>query len=143
MTSYPTTILPQEKGNSLFPEPPSHYELCKNLGDYIVYEMGQDPRGRYSVAIIDVLQVAPHFHKREEEHFMVLSGQARVTLDGETRLLSPGDQVRIVPSVVHSFTTADPKRAVRFLVTNFPAFDPTDFYPVEKEVVISLSEETV
>ena len=140
MTSHPSLNLPLKKGNSLFPAPPSHYELCKNMGGYIVYDLGQDPAGLYSVAIIDVLQVAAHFHKREEEHFMVLSGQAKVTLEGVTRLLLPGDQVRIVPPMVHSFTTADPERAVRFLVTNFPAFDPTDFYPVEKEIPVPLTK---
>jgi N-acetylneuraminate synthase len=45
----------------------------------------------------------PHFHKRKEETFQVLSGVLRTNVDGYPRTLHPGETMLIQPGVWHSF----------------------------------------
>ncbi len=54
-----------------------------------------------------------HFHPDQDEHFEVLDGQLRVLLDGEERLLGPGDTLDVPRGTVHAMTaTHDGARAI-------------------------------
>ncbi|MPZ81924.1 MAG: cupin domain-containing protein [Actinophytocola sp.] len=54
-----------------------------------------------------------HFHPAQDEHFEVVDGQLRVLLDGEERLLGPGDVLDIPRGTVHAMTaTHDGARAI-------------------------------
>jgi quercetin dioxygenase-like cupin family protein len=45
----------------------------------------------------------PHYHPKQDEHFEVLSGKVRCTLDGEKRTLEAGETVDIPAGTVHEF----------------------------------------
>jgi quercetin dioxygenase-like cupin family protein len=47
-------------------------------------------------------QVPPHLHQKHAETFYVISGKVEWTVNGETRILGPGDAVHIPPGAVHS-----------------------------------------
>ena len=45
-----------------------------------------------------------HHHKIKDEMFYVLSGKVLIEVDGENRVLNPGDRQLIEPNVKHRFT---------------------------------------
>lgn len=62
----------------------------------------------YCKKLIIVLPGQNHpeqYHKKKEETFVVLHGEVKLTLDGSTKILKPGDIVTIEPQVKHIFTT--------------------------------------
>ena len=108
-------------------------------GDVVAFEDGAD-RGRiivssqatdgaYSVmewvvapgvsADAELAGFGPHRHGSIEETFLVRSGQLEFLLDEEVTVLSPGDFVRVPPSVRHGYrnTAAEP---VDLIVTFVP-----------------------
>lgn len=48
-----------------------------------------------------------HSHKQNEEIYVVLSGKGKVTIDGETIIISAGDWLRIAPTAKRQFSAAD------------------------------------
>ena len=49
-------------------------------------------------------QVHPeHFHKRKEETFQVLFGELHSNIDGQVRVMRPGDTALVMPGVWHNF----------------------------------------
>ncbi len=110
--------------------PPSAYQKRLEYPTHVVYEMCADPDHKWSLAIIDVKDVVPHFHKNETEHFIVLSGQLHIQLQNVTHTLGAGQSVHIAPGQIHHLRSAN-TQTVRLLCVNFPAFDPCDFYPAE------------
>ncbi len=46
---------------------------------------------------------APHFHKTYDEHFEVIEGSLEVLVDGETRILRPGEKTVAAKNVLHRF----------------------------------------
>lgn len=47
-----------------------------------------------------------HYHPVAEESYYILSGMARVEIDGEIATLSPGDSVVLLPHQVHQISNA-------------------------------------
>jgi mannose-6-phosphate isomerase-like protein (cupin superfamily) len=48
----------------------------------------------------------PHFHPKQDEHFEVHEGELTVKLDGEQRVLRPGEALDIPRGVVHAMWNA-------------------------------------
>ncbi len=48
-----------------------------------------------------------HFHKNNEEIYIVISGKGRAVIDGETVELEKGDFVKIAPAGKRQFIAAD------------------------------------
>jgi mannose-6-phosphate isomerase-like protein (cupin superfamily) len=73
---------------------------CRVYADavYDVWELVIVPGGRTST----------HCHPRKETALLVLSGQAKVRLLGQTRILDPGDYVHFHPGVFHSTENIGP-----------------------------------
>ena len=46
-----------------------------------------------------------HFHKLKEETFQVLWGEMHLDIDGEERLMKPGDSAVVLPGAWHRFRT--------------------------------------
>jgi mannose-6-phosphate isomerase-like protein (cupin superfamily) len=115
------------------PEISERYYLAKiQEQGYEVYLLASDPAGdKWSIAILDVLDAQPHFHKIGNEHFIVLNGELDITLDGVRHRLIAGQSVHIPPGIVHHLKSSN-QTPVRLLCINFPAFDPKDFYPSQK-----------
>ena len=62
-----------------------------------------------------------HYHTEAEEVYYVLEGQGAVRVDGETRLIGPGDVVVIVPGQRHKVWQEGEEDLV-LLVTCVPAY---------------------
>ncbi len=67
----------------------------------------------------------PHFHPEAEETFYILSGAARIRIDGNEFRLRPGDAVLIRPLEQHQVFTEGPED-LEFLVICVPAWEPTN-----------------
>lgn len=48
-------------------------------------------------------QAFGHHHEQAEEVYLVLAGDGRVRLDGETVAIAPLDAIRVAPSVARGF----------------------------------------
>ncbi len=100
-------------------------------GEYAVYETitGDETDGLWSLAIIEINDSPNHVHKIESEQFIVVNGVLSVELNNRKKILEVGESIRIPKGSVHHLMSAN-SDPVRVLCFNFPAFDPTDMYPV-------------
>jgi uncharacterized cupin superfamily protein len=58
-----------------------------------------------------------HFHERQQELYLVLSGEIELELDGDKHTLGPGGLARVDPSTVRSLrNTSESDEAVYFCV---------------------------
>lgn len=64
-----------------------------------------------------------HYHRETTEFYYVLSGGGTITLDGDSKDISAGDLVVIMPGAWH---TADGEMEV--LITGVPAGEQTDIW---------------
>jgi mannose-6-phosphate isomerase-like protein (cupin superfamily) len=68
-----------------------------------------------------------HYHKRSEESYLILSGQAKLVVDSQERTLKQGDAVLIEPPEVHQISNPFEENLV-FLAVCIPAWQPGDSY---------------
>jgi mannose-6-phosphate isomerase-like protein (cupin superfamily) len=64
-----------------------------------------------------------HYHKKSEEFYFLQEGEGTMEIDGETRLVVPGDAILIPPGAWHQITAAT---ALRFLCCCAPAYEHED-----------------
>ena len=79
-------------------EPPLHDE--RPWGSFTVLDRGEG----YQVKRIEVLpgkRLSYQRHARREEHWIVVAGRARVTLDGEEIMLAEGETVDVRVGAAH------------------------------------------
>lgn len=70
-----------------------------------------------------------HYHRQAEEVYYILRGQGQMILDGEVRLVGPGDVVIIPPPAQHVIHNTGLEELV-MVVTCAPAWAPDDQVPV-------------
>jgi mannose-6-phosphate isomerase-like protein (cupin superfamily) len=68
-----------------------------------------------------------HYHRLSEEFYFILEGSAHMEIDGETRLVSPGDAILIPPGAWHQITTAS-AIPVRLLCCCAPPYSHEDTF---------------
>lgn len=68
-----------------------------------------------------------HFHARSEEIYVVLAGRGEMELDGDRRLVGPGDAVLIPPGSRHRIE-AVAESELRFLCCCAPAYSDEDTF---------------
>jgi mannose-6-phosphate isomerase-like protein (cupin superfamily) len=68
---------------------------------------------------------APHYHPRTEEIYYILEGTGRMTIDGESRDVGPGDAIAIPPGAVHTIATTSPG-PLRLLCCCAPGYEHDD-----------------
>ena len=66
-----------------------------------------------------------HYHKVAEELYFVLEGAGEIELDGEGRVVGPGDAILIAPGVWHTIKATEP---LRFLCCCAPPYAHEDTY---------------
>ena len=66
-----------------------------------------------------------HQHRVSEEFYFILAGTGEMTVDGETRLIEPGDAVLIPAGSWHCVRAIEP---LRFLCCCAPAYSHDDTY---------------
>src|SRR5690349_3621084 len=60
-----------------------------------------------------------HYHKIAEEFYLILEGTGEIELDGERRMVGPGDAILIPAGVWHTITAKEP---LRFLCCCAPPY---------------------
>jgi len=66
-----------------------------------------------------------HYHKVTEEFYFILEGVGDIELDGERRMVGPGDAILIPSGAWHTITA---KEALRFLCCCAPPYSHEDTY---------------
>jgi mannose-6-phosphate isomerase-like protein (cupin superfamily) len=66
-----------------------------------------------------------HYHRLSEEFYFILEGSGRMEIDGETRIVGPGDAILIPPGAWHQITAEEP---LRFLCCCAPPYAHGDTY---------------
>ncbi len=67
----------------------------------------------------------PHFHRKTEEIYYILTGRGRMTVGDEVRAVAPGDAIAIPPQVAHQILNTGPEPLV-FLCCCAPAYEHDD-----------------
>ncbi|MGH3023838.1 MAG: cupin domain-containing protein [Gaiellaceae bacterium] len=68
-----------------------------------------------------------HFHARTEEIYVVLAGRGEMEVDGQRRMVEPGDAVLIPPGARHQIGAAA-EGELRFLCCCAPAYSDEDTF---------------
>jgi quercetin dioxygenase-like cupin family protein len=108
--------------------PSSGQILCNpETGDtYEFLETAQDTQGQRVVMKMTLIsrgeQVPDHFHALQDEHFEVLAGQLTILLDGEKRVLNPGEQITLPKNKPHNHYNASHEPVV-YIQSISPALD--------------------
>lgn len=95
-------------------------------GGYTVYELAQEEEN-WGVALIEIQDSPKHFHKIEQEIFIVVEGTLSIEVDGSLKTLEKGESINLAPGTVHKLSSAT-GTPVRVLCISIPAFDPADMY---------------
>ena len=66
-----------------------------------------------------------HHHKRTEEIYFILEGQAEMEVDGDVREVRPGDAILLPPGAWHVIRAQTP---LRFLCSCAPPYSHEDTY---------------
>lgn len=66
-----------------------------------------------------------HYHRRSEEFYFLLEGSGEMELDGETRVVRPGDAILIPAGSWHTLTALSP---LRMLCCCAPPYAHEDTY---------------
>jgi mannose-6-phosphate isomerase-like protein (cupin superfamily) len=70
-------------------------------------------------------QTAPHYHPNTEEIYYILEGEGRMTIDGETCEVGPGDAIAIGPGAVHTIVNSG-QETLKFLCCCAPGYEDTN-----------------
>ncbi|MFN2112720.1 MAG: cupin domain-containing protein [Anaerolineales bacterium] len=101
----------------------------------VIYELvgkaaGIEPAPNHSLARIVIPKgkfSAPHYHKVSQETYYILEGEGKMTVNGESMTLHPGQACLIEPEEVHQIENNGIYDLV-FLAVCVPAWDPEDSY---------------
>ena len=66
-----------------------------------------------------------HYHKLTEEIYFILEGAGEIELDGERRMVGPGDAILIPSDARHTIMATEP---LRFLCCCAPPYSHEDMY---------------
>jgi mannose-6-phosphate isomerase-like protein (cupin superfamily) len=106
--------------------PPDLYRNCKKFESEVVYEITTQECGLpFGIAIADIVQSAPHYHKRTEETYLVVQGELEVSLGEESHILHIGQALHVPPGVVHSARSRGDEPA-RLVVICIPEYSQGD-----------------
>jgi mannose-6-phosphate isomerase-like protein (cupin superfamily) len=66
-----------------------------------------------------------HYHKISEEFYFILEGTGEIELDGERRMVGPGDAILIPTGTWHTINATE---SLRFLCCCAPPYSHEDMY---------------
>lgn len=88
-----------------------------------VYQLASPELGnakKHSVALVEIdpgKSNQKHYHPEIEETYYIISGEAKIVLDGTENHLIPGQLVAIVPNTKHKIINTSSEEKLVFLVT--------------------------
>ena len=71
------------------------------------------------------MSTTPHYHPQTEEIYYILEGTGRITVDGQTSEVGPGDAIAIPPGAVHTIR-ATSNTPLKFLCCCAPGYEDSD-----------------
>lgn len=69
-----------------------------------------------------------HHHKNNTEDYYIVSGQATVIIDNVSRILGPGEHIRIEPKQIHQVINESSDKELILIVKCVPAWTINDFH---------------
>ncbi|MBX9924646.1 MAG: cupin domain-containing protein [Rhabdochlamydiaceae bacterium] len=101
-------------------------------GSYAVYNLvsSQETKGKYGVALLEILDSPKHFHHSKLEQFIVVKGLLQIEIEGMKFLLKTGDSIAVYPGQTHKLSSAGAD-SVRVLCFSFPASSSQDLVLVD------------
>ncbi len=108
------------------------------LDGALVYElMTPEERRKYDVALaVGILPRArkaiPHYHKKSEELYYIISGQGKVRIGEKEYPVKKGSLARIPVGVVHALENTSQDKDLEVLCVSSPAYTDGDFIIAEK-----------
>lgn len=82
---------------------PKLYKNKKVFDHEIVYEVTTAEDGLpFGIAIADIEQSVPHYHRRTVETYTGVQGELEVKMGEDTHVLRPGDVLQIPVGTIHS-----------------------------------------
>lgn len=105
---------------------PELYKVRIDLPKETIYEMVGEAEGLgWTLAVADITQSAPHFHRYISETYIMVTGVLEVTIDDKQYVMHPGDVIVIPANAVHSARSLTDEPA-RILVPCVPGWTPKD-----------------
>ena len=103
-------------------------------GERIQEILGVHAGSVYSQSIAEITippggTAEPHFHKKTEESYLILSGLATIQIQGELLSLTAGEAVLIEPGDIHQIKNNGEENLV-FIAVCVPAWQPDDSFEV-------------
>jgi mannose-6-phosphate isomerase-like protein (cupin superfamily) len=109
----------------------SLYQTRKESAAETVYEITTQRNNLpFGIAIADIEQSVPHFHRATIETYTIVQGAVELTLDDRRITLEVGDMARIDPFIVHSARSLGPE-AARLTVTCIPEWSADDYHATD------------
>lgn len=92
-----------------------------------------DHQSSYIIWVRD--SVPEHYHASHTENIVVISGKAKMTLNGEEKIIKKGDYINIPEGTKHSVVEVYSHKPLKVLSTQTPIFDGDRIFtkPKEKE----------
>src|SRR5262245_38422410 len=72
--------------------------------------------------VLPGMATTPHYHPQTEEIYYILEGAGRMTIDGQTRDVLPGDAIAISPGAVHTIANSG-ATLLKFLCSCAPGYE--------------------
>ena len=74
----------------------------------------------------------PHYHKKSEEVYYVISGDGKVRIGDNVEKISEGSAAHIPAGVVHALENMSTKTEMRILAISAPPYSDDDIFFVDK-----------
>lgn len=118
--------------NELSPQiDPKLYQNKKVFDHEIVYEVTSQRDGLpFGIAIADIEQSVPHYHRKTVETYTGVQGELEVRVGEDTHVLRPGDVLQIPIGTIHSARSLGEDPA-RITVTTVPEWSVEDHFLAE------------
>ena len=106
---------------------PGDGKRVRAFGNEIEFMLSTEQTGgTFTVGFASVLPGSgppPHVHHAEDELFLILEGEYRVTVDGESTAVGPGSAVYLPRGSTHTFQVVSPTPGKHWVMTMPSGFD--------------------
>ena len=112
-----------------------HFEFTNETGESIFELLGKDNGNseQHSIAHVEIRQGGSsmaHYHPESEESYVIMEGQGRLVIGRKTRIVTPGDVIKIPVEKVHQIFN-DSIGTLKLLCICAPAWQPKCLVPAE------------
>ena len=108
------------------------YEPTEEFENIHVLKITEDDhQSSYIIWVRD--SVPEHYHASHTENIVVISGKAKMTIDGEEKIIRKGDYINIPEGTKHAVLEVYSHKPLKVLSTQTPIFDGDRIFTKPKE----------